>query len=341
MVKACKYLTQIPYHVRCFCHVINLIVRQGLSEFGTLIPTIRRNAVSIKGSPLLLSQLEKICLANKLPFKTVVIDQATRWNSTYNMLCRMLYLQIPLQQLEVTSDKLTHITISEWTAASSIINMLDILYQFTLEFQGSSKPNIGSLHLAYRQLDTHLRTFQSENEIVQRSCKVMLEKLQTYYKRQDQFSIVACILDPRVKLLPFSFIERDEVLEIFKRFGKKYITNESSTVIEDKLDHLKKASIIGGLHKRANVMYKNNCEVSRYLSLPTEGGKTNPIKWWNGNQSLFSNLSRMAGDSFGMMPSSAASERLFSKAGRAITNVRNKLKEDSAESTILLHCWTS
>lgn len=230
VVKACQTLDFIQYHVRCFCHVLNLVVRDGLSVFSSLIQTLRKTAVTIKQSATLISQLKNICNANNINFKTVVIDQETRWNSTYNMLTRMAYLKVPLQQLEITSPKPNHVSDYEWNCAAEIIQLLDLLFQYTLEFQSSSTANIGSLHIAYRKVDSHLRSFRSKNNKILESCEVMLRKLQVYYSKQDEFCVVACVLDPRVKLLPFTFTEHSEILSIFNMHLENYSFGETENV---------------------------------------------------------------------------------------------------------------
>lgn len=43
-----------------------------------------------------------------------------------------------------------------------------------------------------------------------------------------------------MKLSPFSFMERDEVLDIFKKFAKQYLNNGASPVVGDKIYDKKK-----------------------------------------------------------------------------------------------------
>lgn len=71
----------------------------------------------------------------------------------------------------------------------------------------------------------------------------------------------------------------------------------------------------------------------------TEGAVISPLNWWNENKGMFRVLSNMAGDYFSIKPSSTSSKRLFSKAGRAITNIRNRISDDTAESSIFMNCW--
>lgn len=286
----------------------------------------------------MLDQSKNIYDANHINFKTVIIDQETRWNSTYNMLTRFVYLRTPVQQLTVTSSKLSNITDHEWSSATEIIRLLDLLFQYTLEFQSSKTVNIGSLHIAYRKLDFYLRVFQSSNNKIVESCNVMLQKLQKYYSKQDDFCLVTCILDPRVKMIPFTFIERDEIMYIFKFHLRKYTVKEMETE-EVTITKDDRKGIIDDLHCEQKIHITDNDEVSRSLSLGLEGPGTDPLKWWKENKHSFRKLRLMAGDFFSTMPSSAALEMLFSKAGRTINNIRNKIDEDTAECTILLNCW--
>lgn len=250
IVKACRSMPSIKFHVRCFCHVLNLVAGDGLSYFRNLITAIRKNFLTIKQSAALIYQLEKVSAAHHIPFRTVILDQATRWNSTFQMIQRAIYLRIPLVQLTATSTKLDLISPKEWDSADDILRLLDKFYEFTLEFQSSSSANIGSLHVAYRQIDYHLHSFQTANQYLEQNCTTMIHKLQLYYNKQYHFAIITCILDPRVKMLPFTFIERDELLGIFKSYYEEYTR---STIVDngdlrEEIVQSTDRGIIGGLH---------------------------------------------------------------------------------------------
>lgn len=67
-------------------------------------------------------------------------------------------------------------------------------------------------------------------------------------------------------------------------------------------------------------------EVLRYRSLGQLSLVANPLAWWEKNQTTFPFLRELAQRVLCVPASSAASERLFSKAGLISTKLRNRLK---------------
>jgi hAT family C-terminal dimerisation region len=76
--------------------------------------------------------------------------------------------------------------------------------------------------------------------------------------------------------------------------------------------------------------------VVSYLIQPSVVGNIDVLGWWKQNQTVYPNLSRMAGDFLSIPATSVPSERLFSDAGQLITNRRNCLNGDVIQACICL-----
>ena len=106
-------ITDIP----CMAHTINLAARKGLSErsVATAVKHLKAAAQHFKHSPTdsyLLEAKQKL-----LGLKPVQLinDCATRWNSTYDMICRALEQQAPVAAV-IFDKKLSNLELStsEW-----------------------------------------------------------------------------------------------------------------------------------------------------------------------------------------------------------------------------------
>ncbi|KAD3066560.1 hypothetical protein E3N88_34440 [Mikania micrantha] len=74
-------------HVRCMAHIINLIVQEGIKELGTSVECIRADVRWDRISPARLKTFREFALLEKVECqKSLVLDAATHWNSTYLML---------------------------------------------------------------------------------------------------------------------------------------------------------------------------------------------------------------------------------------------------------------
>ncbi|KAG6533523.1 hypothetical protein ZIOFF_007398 [Zingiber officinale] len=81
-----KYL-----HLRCCCHIINLIVKSGLKFPNESVESIRNCVKYIHSSGARLDQFRECAILLKMDkMSTVPMDVPTRWNSTYiyNAFCR-------------------------------------------------------------------------------------------------------------------------------------------------------------------------------------------------------------------------------------------------------------
>ncbi|CAA0835341.1 Unknown protein [Striga hermonthica] len=74
-------------HMRCACHIINLIVKDGMKELVDSIEAIRNCVMYIHSSSARLDKFwEYAVLEKKDKMSTIPMDVVTRWNATYIML---------------------------------------------------------------------------------------------------------------------------------------------------------------------------------------------------------------------------------------------------------------
>jgi hypothetical protein len=82
----------IFFHVRCACHILNPVARDGLSVIGRIIDKVKSIVLVVKGPPLQWEELMKCAIECGLDTtKGLSLDVSTRWNSTYLMLRGALY----------------------------------------------------------------------------------------------------------------------------------------------------------------------------------------------------------------------------------------------------------
>ena len=78
-------------------------------------------------------------------------------------------------------------------------------------------------------------------------------------------------------------------------------------------------------------MSRVKSEAHRYLELTTVLTNTDPLEWWAANEINFPVLSVMARQYLGVPATSDSVDRLFSLAGHAFEDLRQKMKEEMLE----------
>jgi hypothetical protein len=77
-------------------------------------------------------------------------------------------------------------------------------------------------------------------------------------------------------------------------------------------------------------------ELANYLARKPVQLAVNPLMWWKHNAVHFPHLAQLARKYLCVPATSAASERLFSKAGRVITRTRAALHPSTASALVFL-----
>lgn len=90
-VKLCNW-----WHVPCFAHTLNLIVQASLNEITEVRGKVKAIVEVFKKSPQAFQKLNNVQKQMDCPVLTVKQDCPTRWNSTVDMLERILKIKEPL-----------------------------------------------------------------------------------------------------------------------------------------------------------------------------------------------------------------------------------------------------
>ena len=125
--------------VRCWGHVLNLIVQEGLDEINDCIHRVRNAVKYVRGSAKrkleFLHYADQECISRG---KMLSLDICTRWNSTYLMLesalhYRRAYDRMKTRDLNFKDPPLA----DDWEKARIVHGFLETFYTVTKIFSGS------------------------------------------------------------------------------------------------------------------------------------------------------------------------------------------------------------
>jgi hypothetical protein len=115
----------IFFHIRCACHILNLVARGGLAVISKALEKIKALVLTVKGSHLQWEELMKHASECGLDTsKGIQLDVSTRWNSTYMMLRDAMHYKPAFIRLKTSNHrKYKDISLSddEW----NIVGVLD------------------------------------------------------------------------------------------------------------------------------------------------------------------------------------------------------------------------
>ncbi|XP_050220889.1 zinc finger BED domain-containing protein RICESLEEPER 2-like [Mercurialis annua] len=353
-VSKCQYL-----HMRCIAHVINLVVSDGLKEMNASVKKIRDCIRYIRNSPSRLKQFNDLAHEAKLGTKkSLCLDVATRWNSTYLMLDTACLFKSVFDSYEEVNESFRNDMIEnipnilDWQTAKKFATCLSYFYITTLRISGSLYVTSNMHFLEICDLSIMLdEMIVSEDVEIKHMGKKMREKFNNNLFGQDHGKV----LFENVK---------SELNALFDEYQNAYLSGvsgsgfqfSSSQPIEGLVSNQMPILTMPPPAKRHTSLTKTKfaehnkghaetgprkSELETYLNeAPVESDEDfNILKWWKLNAGRFPILSRMARDILAVPISTVASESAFNTSGRVLDCFRSSLTPRIVEALVCTQDW--
>lgn len=217
-----------------------------------------------------------------------------------------------------------------------------------LLLQATKTPTLHLVWLVKESMSAHLEK-PVNNEALRPVQKLMQNKLQSKFQIPMQAKI-ATVLHPSfkdLKLPSLNLFEKQKIYDDIRQFVKPSVENFASSLTsrgkrsDDNQTSSKKLCIRLFDTFGANISNENSGdtydELNRYLLCEPVRNVENALEWWNANREKYPSLSNLARKIFAIPASSAASECVFSTAGRSVTNLRSSLNPSTLSDLLFLH----
>ena len=126
-------------HMRCAAHILNLIVKDGMSVLEQGIERLRDSVAFWSATPKRHEKFEKMAKTLNIEYnKRLTLDCKTRWNSTYTMISiAVQYIEI-FEKLKAREKKFKCCqTKYDWKFAKEIYDRLKLFFDITELFSGT------------------------------------------------------------------------------------------------------------------------------------------------------------------------------------------------------------
>ncbi|CAH9107844.1 unnamed protein product, partial [Cuscuta europaea] len=131
-------------HIRCSCHIINLLVQAGLKLIDDVVIKIRKTVTHLRHSMPKNKKIYEIASTtfNLNTTKKLRLDTPIRWNSTFTMLDRFLYFRDAIDSFvgKNVDLKWYRLTEEEWAKVSQLKKFLQVFFDVTNDFSASKTP---------------------------------------------------------------------------------------------------------------------------------------------------------------------------------------------------------
>lgn len=350
----------------CYARVLSHLAHDALEAMRETIHKIRESVKYVKTSESHEEKFFELKQQLRVPsMKDLLIDDQTKWNTTYHMLTAACELKEVFDCLD-TSDPDYKITPSmdEWRQVESLCTYLKHLFDAANILTMPRYPAANTFFTEVSKIQIELtHGALSEDPFVSNLIKPLQEKFDKYWEDCSLVLAVAVVLDPRfkMKLVEFTFSKiygenaetwiravDDSVHELFL----EYIA-QALPLLEDgmtKMEAPQEGSFLStadGLSDFEIYISEITCsqqmksELDQYLeeSLLPRSQEFDIFDWWKLNKQKYPTLSKMACDILSIPMCAVAPESVFDTEMRRMDSYRGSLLPVTIEALICAKDW--
>nr|CAH7753141.1 unnamed protein product [Callosobruchus chinensis] len=349
MKRACS-LSGI-HNVDCTAHQLHLVVKEAIKNVDTisvLLGKCRKIAGHFNHSTMAKQELEKI--QDRLNQKVLkVLQDSTRWNSSYHMLERLDCIKDSLS-LYASNNKIEQFNSDDWTLIQDLVKVLKPLDDVTKTLSSQNScisdviPITRALNKIYDEIQESLNIsvpsvvdFVSalKNELNYRFSEIdknILFQISTFLDPRYKNKFFSDILIKQIKEKLCADLETEENLTATTSTGvKPTIRKEHSHSLDLEV------SIANMLDSDDDDDEQSENQIIYFMSEKRLLSRDqDQLKYWQVNSKRFGCLSHIARTYLSSPATSVPSEQFFSAAGIVYDPHRNRLLGDKAAKLLFL-----
>ncbi|KAD5507825.1 hypothetical protein E3N88_15528 [Mikania micrantha] len=187
------------FHVRCCAHILNLLVKDGLSKIEHVIEEVREAVKYINHSEARRQSFSNVAHQLQVHDRKLSIDVPTRWNSTFDMLSLAIKFKDVFPRYAEHEPHFKHLPSEEdWKNVEKVCDGLKVFKVCTNIISGSDYPT-SNLYLieVYKIKETIDKGALSKCDFIRSMTEKMKEKFYKYWGECHVLMAIAAVLDPR------------------------------------------------------------------------------------------------------------------------------------------------
>ncbi|KAH8344489.1 hypothetical protein KR084_006217, partial [Drosophila pseudotakahashii] len=349
MKKACTILQK--FNLPCFAHTLNLVMQDVLKHYSLkdIIIKCKKLVGFFKSSSIAYAKFRSAQLRN--PPLSLIQEVATRWNSAYKMINRILLTKDSISTVLLSTRKSPEpLNAEEIEFLEDIEDLFSQVDDATKKISANDSVTISLiLPLTCGLLKNIMESCQNMKTVEGTFIgEYLLERLVHRLKSYEEMPLLkkATLLDPRFKKEGFKSLSiADEAAAELKR-EVELIEKGTLEVSSSNLSSPQSPSLLGkrdifGFLKSAvlkkSIQVEEGHILEQYFRQINISTAKNPIQYWEMSESKYKTLKCYARKYLHIPATSTESERMFSKAGYIASDRRSALKPRNINMLLFLN----
>lgn len=137
-------------HVPCFAHKLNLVIVDSVQNIQPIICKARSIVGHFHRSTTATFSFDAIYAKTMSPTSTplrLIMDVATRWNSTFHMLARLCLVKEPLMAVLGILQLDNTLTVAEWEVLKDVCSVLEPFEVATTELSAEKNVSVSKVNV--------------------------------------------------------------------------------------------------------------------------------------------------------------------------------------------------
>ncbi|XP_075474040.1 zinc finger BED domain-containing protein DAYSLEEPER-like [Primulina tabacum] len=358
----------------CLARSLSSLVRDALYSAKGIVDRVRDSVKYVKTSESLEEKFLDLKQKLQVPSsKNLVLDDQTKWNTTYDMLLAASELREIFSCLDTSDpDYKDAPTVEDWKQIETFCSYLRPLFDIAnLLTTGTTLTTNTFFHEAWKIQLELARAATSEDPFISSLTKSMLDNFDKYWRSCCFILAIAVVMDPRfkMKLVEFSFskiygeeadsyvkVVNEGIHELFQEYVALPLpltpayAEESANGTIVKLEEGQETGVsnngLAGLADFDMYMMETNSqqsksELDQYLeeSLLPRVHIFDVMGWWKLNRTKYPTLSKMARDMLSIPVCTVSTSSVFDMLPREMDSYRCSLRPETVEALICAKNW--
>ncbi|KAJ7962834.1 zinc finger BED domain-containing protein DAYSLEEPER-like [Quillaja saponaria] len=333
----------------CYARVLSRLAQDALCAMRETIERVRESVKFVKTSESHEEKFIELKQQLQVPStKDLLIDNQTKWNTTYFMLLAACELKEVFACLDTYDPGYRiNLPMGEWKRVEILCVYLKYLFDAANIVTAQPFPTANVFFSEASKLQVELaHAAMSQDPFISNLIHPLREKFDKYWRESCLILAAAVVMDPRfkMKLVEFTF---SKALPLAAPSINE--ANEAMTKTEMSQEGSFEASFLPAedgvsdfeiyISEVTNQQFKS--ELDQYLedSLLTRVPEIDVLSWWKLNGSQYPILSRMASDILSIPVSTLSADSVFDTEFRNMDNYRSSLRPATLEALICAQDW--